>query len=262
MKKEPVEVAWDIYNRFDQELIKTIENWVDKYPERNDLKYLLSYDKFVKSLPKDSPENTFYAEIIFIHDNFVKPYLPWDKINKSLEGVISTGDIRFLVYKLKPIPFEAFLSEDKVSGLTIEKLCKIDKQRKKELSPLIARLEHLQQHPLYKDFYPLAEVIGRFKYDIENYDAVIKLYTILEERFLEKFGLDKNIKKVSSQKHKYWNAVVSAAFNILKNYCHTEIEALRKIAELLKILYPSIWKEDINTIANRIKQKKYRQIPI
>ena len=95
----------------------------------------------------------------------------------------------------------------------------------------------------------------------------------LEENILTYYAIDKNLKK-SPQKHKYWNDKVPEAITIINEYSHnsecnknssgsrdcrkTHNKAINKTAEFLKLLYPSIWKEDIKTVASRIKQRYYR----
>jgi hypothetical protein len=151
-----------------------------------------------------------------------------------------------------------------------ESMCAEYNRLIKELSPLVKRLKNLQKKgAIYEDFASLTLTILQFDRDIDVCREIVRIKRIADEQYLSTYCIGKDLNK-SFQKHKYWNVVVSGALKIVNPYCHTDNcesacrkthqKAITAVADLLKILYPSIWKEDVKTIASRIKQKDYRNI--
>lgn len=274
--RTPEEVAkdfWiDIHQTIQNRLMQSIKDG-DESPDEK--KHYLSYIDSKRSLPDDAPVGGL-KDLVLEHHFLVKPYLPWDKIKSTLKAFnIDDRKIQTLVCILKPSPIEQkFIPDENPLYARIvvseENVCDEFNREIRELSPLVKRLKNLQEVKGYEDFAPLILTILKLEYDLEVYREIVKRKRITDKQLLAVYCIDKDLKK-SPQKHKYWNVVVSSALKILNPFCHsdncetscrkTHQKAITAIAELLKILYPSIWKEDVKTIASRIKQKDYRNIP-
>lgn len=240
-------------------------------------KHHIDYISKKKSLPSDLPVGSIEDQLLDFK-YLQKPNTDWDKIKECLRDFnVDNKDIELVVFILKRAPSvewtlsprenPAFTAFNKAADSMMSEF----NQKIRELSPLVNHLEKLQEDTPYKDYFLLTQPIEVLKYHIALYREIIKNKRDTDKRWLGIYCLDKDLKK-SPQKHKYWNVVVSDALKMLNLYCHngncdsncrkTHQKAITKVAELLKILYPSIWKEDIQTIANRIKQKDYRNIPM
>jgi hypothetical protein len=205
------------------------------------------------------------------HNVFIKPYLPWDKINRKLKGLrIDDKTKELIIFLLKPVPFEKRLSGFPELKELEKRVCGESNEKLKRLAPLLKQLENIQKDPPFNDFGPLAETIGKIQYEIAFHREIVKRGKGIYRKYYKEMGVDKDL-NMSVQKHKFWNWAVSGTLALLNRFYHTgkcekkcrkmHEEAIRKVAELLKLLYPKIWKEQISTIANRIKQKQYRSIP-
>ena len=238
-------------------------------------KHHLDYVNKKKSLPPDLPVGGIEDQLLDFH-YLQKPNTDWDKIKDCLRDLdIDNKNIELLVFILKRAPIEHTLVPQENPTLTAlneaaDSMISEFNQKIRELSPLIKRLEKLQEvGSFYKEFHPLSMTIEALRYEIALCHEIIQLKKVKDRQWLDIYCLDKDLKK-SPQKHKYWNHVASFAVNKLNEYYHndncerncskTHQKAYTKVAELLKILYPSIWKEDIKVISNRIKQKDYRAI--
>ncbi len=226
---------------------------------------LEEYIRTKRSLPEDAAVGGS-KDLTIEHGYLVKPYMEWEKIKTCLKGIgiTETALIERLVFLLKPYPLEDALSNPFLQRFekATKHICRELNRKIKELSPLIRRLENLAvQDEVYHDFEPIRKTIEAFKFDVAVYKAIIKKKKNTDKKWAEAHLIDKDIEKVSPQKHKFWNVVIPPALEIVDRFCYTQEEAYRKIAELLKILYPDVWKGDIQTNANRIKQKNYKHLP-
>lgn len=279
----PPEVAFEFWRKWYQETDNLRKEMIETSGmDACEKKQLLEYTKKIDSLGPLPVGNIEVQSLQF--DYLQKASIDWHKIKSCLSDfIIDDRAIEALVFVMMPAPvndvintsrnpFVATISEEE------DKIISRLNQQIKQLSPLVKRLENLQQGQLiYNNCEPLWTTIEIFKQDIAVNREVIKLKHNIDKAKMNFYGIDKDLKK-SPQKHKFWNFVVSFAVKTLNPYCHdsscyinslgqlackkTHEKAYTKVAELLKILYPSIWKEDVQTIANRIKQKDYRAIPV
>lgn len=60
------------------------------------------------------------------------------------------------------------------------------------------------------------------------------------------------------QKHTAWKKVIVSLLNHLEPFYPVQQDRLEISAYFLKVIYPHIWKEDIKTISERLRQKDYR----
>jgi len=262
----------DYYQQLQDRMIQTIK---DKETSPEKRQHQLSYIEQLKSITDDEKLCGSAKYLALIYDYQVRPYLPREKL-KKFRDELSLDDNKFelLLFHLKPAPIEQTLIPEENPAMkqlreeTEKGLTQFNK-RIKELSPLVKRLKNLTETDHYKYFRPIFVTIDRMQFDIDVCREIVKQERAAKKRFLGNYLIDKDREK-SPQKHKYWNAVVSNALKIVNPACHTDYckagcrkthqKAITAVAELLKILYPSIWKEDIKTIASRIKQKDYRNL--
>lgn len=261
-------VAEGIFDDFQKQFVNEFSEVLKFLPQEEE-RFLLFYLNAHRNLPTDSLE-----DFVLAHHFLVEPYVKWDKIKKTLKGLkIDDKKAWTIVFVLKPVPFEKVLFPNKnlpykaIKG--VEKwTCDFCSEQIKQISPLVKQLENLyHMAPERRVSFP--PTIDSLKRDIEVYRESIKKISDRERAVHETFHIDKDLKK-SPQKHIYWNVTVSKGIRMLNQYCHsnrcqpnckiTHETAIRKTAELLKILYPEIWTEDIPTIAKRIKQKDYRHL--
>lgn len=273
----PPEVAFEFWRKWYQEQDNLRKEMIETSSmDECEKKRLLEYTQKIDSLGPLPVGNFEVASLDF--DYLTKPGVDWGKIRDCLRDFpIDDIAIESLVFILTRAPFDSSVNPSnnpfiKVFNDAENAVVSGIKQQIKKLSPLIKRLENLREGSLlYRDSAPISATIETLKLDLAVHREIIKLKDNLDKAKLNFYGIDKDLKK-SPQKHKYWNIVVSFAVKKLNEYCHNENcdskcskthqKAITQVAELLKILYPSIWKEDIPTIANRIKQKDYRAIPV
>lgn len=231
------------------------------------------YSALYKKKKKDHVARKIAAKFQLIFGHLVKPTLPMAQIDECLrEYDIEDEKKDLLLFKLKPYPVERILnglSESEDVKILVEDVCRERRNRRKKIAPLVKQLKNLRMDEPFLDFPPLKETIEKFEYLLAFDEEVIKQGKTLHKKIYRDFGLDK-AKDISSQKHTFWNQAVPAAVDILNPFHHddncrrkceiTHEGALKKVAELLKILYPTIWKEETSTITKRIKQKNYRII--
>lgn len=265
------EACWAL---FDQEKDKLLREMAEKSGIDNNVgPPLLEYINEIESLPKNLPyDNNDKVFLKFIY--LEKPSIDWDRIKACLHEFPMTDiAIEAFIFALTRSPINFVLNPSnnpfiKVINDSRNSIVTEKNQMILKLSPLIALLEKLQkENPQYKDFGPLSATIEKFKYDKALCDAIIKYKENAEKFQNNYYGFDKS-SEISMQKHKCWNSVVSFAVDRLNEYCHndncdskcgkTHQKAITKVAELLKILYPTIWTDDIPSIAKRIKQREYR----
>lgn len=262
----PEAIAQNFWVEYFRKLMGEVENRID---EKEGHEYIQA--------KRDLPENIAVGsleDLMIDHEYLVKPCVEWDEVKTCLKGVGITEAalIEWLVFLLKPYPLEGVLSNPLLQlEKTAERVCREFNLKIKELSPIIKKLENLaRRDKVYRDFAPLHETIEAFKFNVKVYRAIVKGKKDTDKKWAQTRGIDKNTEKVSPQKHKFWNVLIPPALRIVNRFCHndncettckkTHQKAIEKVAELLKILYPSIYKEDIQTIANRIKQKDGRDL--
>ena len=184
----------------------------------------------------------------------VKPHLPWNKIYESLKIIPKKDEIEKIIFELKPYPIEKIIDQKIRKENIFEKDIK---QQIQQIARLQGILKHLPKDPFLRDSDHIEKFRNSELLNMAYFREMGKLMRRIEKENLNRLGIDRNLNK-SPQKHPYWNKIVSNAIRSLKPYYRTQKATLQKIAELLKLLYPTIWKEGIGTIANRIKLKNYR----
>jgi hypothetical protein len=139
------------------------------------------------------------------------------------------------------------------------------KSRVRSLSRTIGGLKALEKgQKAYSDFAPLNQTIESLEFDLNLYQSAA---TVPEKT---KTLFDKSL-NISDQKQNFWNVCTHKAIELINKNCHdasckppacteTHKKAITATAQILKTLYPKVWKENIETIEERIKQKNYRQI--
>lgn len=253
----PEVIAQKFWIEFYKKFKERVENVL--LDEKEEIKYIHAK----RSLPEDATVGGS-EDLMIDYEYLVKPYVEWGKVRTCLRDVgITKTVIERLVFILKPYPLDGALSNPLIQK--VEKaangMCRDLNRQIKELSPLIKRLENLtRQDAAYRKLKPLRETIEALKFDVELLKAIIERKKSTDKKWKEMRLIDKNTDKVSPQKHKFWNITIPSAIKILNGFCENEKRTCIKTAELLKILYPNIWKEDIHTIASRIKQKYYRNL--
>ena len=272
----PTEVAIEFWTRWYQETDNIRKEELEASNIGASTKNsLCDYIKKVDDIGRPLPLGNI--DVDFLKFNYLqKPSVDWDKVKVCLSDFnmddIAVESFVFAIMR-GPIDYITNPSNNpfiKVFNDAENEVVSGIKQQIKKLSPLVKRLENLREGSLlYRDSAPISATIEELKLDLAVHKEIIKLKDNSDKAKLNFYGIDKDLKK-SPQKHNYWNHVVSFAVKKLNEYCHngnctnkcrkTHQKAITKVAELLKILYPTIWKEDIPTIANRIKQKDHRGI--
>lgn len=140
------------------------------------------------------------------------------------------------------------------------------KRSAKQLSSIIGQLKKIQEKTMPGFFAPFP--IKELEYNRQMCLDMIELFDTDRKKQLRYLHWDDNFSNKPLQKQSEWNHRVKRTVDILnKYYCTESCErpckkihsaAITKTAELLKTLYPEIWVEDTETVANRIKQKYYR----
>jgi hypothetical protein len=252
--------------------IASTRNLKKPYDVRSYLDVLKRITSLRNTLGFENPQERHREDATIIYCLFVEPHFPLFKIKKCLkEFDLDENTIRKLLFILKPINIEDLLTGNSSSSVmpiaSIQNQIKLYKQKIKQRAPLVKQLENLKQDILHKNFYPLSQTVDRIKKEINIYRDFLDLVKGSETTLFHTYSFDRNLGK-NPQKQRYWNDKVSESIKIINQYSHnadccrncrkTHKKAIHKIAELLKLLYPSIWKEDIQTIADRIKQRNYR----
>lgn len=291
-KKKAREFWSDIVYRHGFERVDTLLGLTKKrFPEMPDGSDILetepedySYANFVERVREDKLRTmsvNCYNRIEFA--NIVEPRLPWVKINKVFTDIRKKGlkeeTILLIVFILKPFPLEREIQKGMPELHKIEKeICGASNQRIKRLPTIIKQLEKMSEKshmPLYNtaDF---AQALKNLREELEYHREIVRIGKDLHKRYLAILGIDKDVKKIHPKKHKFWSVAVSTAVTVLNDFCHSELceqdakgiwlcykthkKTLQKIAELLRILYPTIWKLDVNSIFRLIEQRDYRNI--
>ncbi len=197
----------------------------------------------------------------------VRNALNWPKIRACFSGLkIAEDNLEFIVFILKPWPFTNQFTEGYPELNSFVALTRADINKViKRVSPLVKQLTNM--HFPYPDVLPTIGIdYVKFKYYLAVCRKIVKLGKKIPDMYFKHFGIEAT-KYESPQQHSFWKYAVAGAFNKLNKYCHDScsrnctvehVRAYRVIARLLKILYPSIWLEDIDTIANTIKSKNNR----
>jgi len=231
-----------------------------------------SYENFIARLKEKDSE---YGDPNCIHMHEfnleVSPSIPWDEINESLQEInIYEEMMHCLVFALKPFNLEKILKEGYPNLKEItDRVCKESNMVIKRLSTMLAQIQNILSRDHLTDVIPLQEIADRLQGYLAYHHEIVKRGRDAHERYMRMLLLNKNRGKTLPQKHQFWNLAVSGATSLLNRYYHTQTceyecqvthtKAVRKVADLLKILYPTIWTEDTETITQRIRQKDYRQ---
>ena len=150
-----------------------------------------------------------------------------------------------------------------------DQACREHARRKQRLPRLLQLIKKTIQKDGRLNSSPCwSEAVKEMEYEIAVSNEIVGIRERARQQYFDVSGLDFNIKK-PPQRHRAWAESTKFLAEIVNEFYHTEAcereckvsheKTYRKVAELLKIAYPSIWKEDLPTIANRIKQKDYRR---
>ena len=278
--KTPEEVARDFWAGVFKDLRERLEETESKATDstsdktaRHERELFTGFSRELQNLPKDAPIPCL-KEVLIQHKYLVKPYLPWDRIGIVLSDLnLNREKIEGLVLLLKPVPIEHHLGLLKDTIIqkfekTIKKEVDRLNEKVKALSPLLKRLEKLSRQREYRGFSPLSGTVTRLRRDIAISKAMVKARRENDKKLLEGYGIDKDPNK-SPQRHKYFSTIAVRALRVINQSCHTDAcephckkthkKAYVKIAELLNILYPTIWTQSTDIIANKIKSMEQRQ---
>jgi hypothetical protein len=200
----------------------------------------------------------------------VRGTLNWPKIRACFSGLkVKEEDLEFIVFILKPWPFtNQFTKGYPELNSFVESTCADINKVIKRVSPLVNQFKNIELP--YPDILP---TIGldyvKFKYYLAVCRKIVQLGKKIPDMYFKHFGIEAT-KYRSPQKHTFWKYAVAGAVNRLNKYCHDDncdkrcnvfhLQAFRVVACLLKILYPSIWRENHHMITKRIKTKCYTSI--
>jgi len=205
------------------------------------------------------------------YESLVKHQLCWSKIATCFSGLkIDKEEVDFIVFLLKPYPFtNEFKYGYPELELLVQSTCaEINKLRKK-LSPLAIQFNNIR-FP-HHDILP---IVGfdhiQCNYYLSLCRKIVQIGKKIPGMHFRYLGIEKSRYKFP-QKHTFWKYAVTGAVHRLNKYCHDDNcerecnvihrQTIRVIARLLKILYPSIWREKLDTITKRIKTKYYTFTP-
>lgn len=196
----------------------------------------------------------------------VKPKLNWRKISTCLSPIrIPKDKWDLIVMLLKPIPF----TTEFTSGYP--ELEKLVASTRREIAPLAKRLAPIAQqlknipYP-YRDLLPnlqLYKIAPQIKDLSDIYTSMDELGKQIPKRHFRYFGIATR-KYETPQKQDFWTYAIGGAANELNKYCHDgrcpnkpckeihDVKVFPVIAQLLKTLYPTIWKESTAAIARNI----------
>jgi hypothetical protein len=280
-KESPEEIAKDfwagLFHKAGERIARIqhdIFNSISDPQEKEQQRPLLNFMTELKALPQDAPVGSL-EETIIKHKYLVKPFVPWKEVTDTLgEFQFDTQAIEDIVLCLKPVPIEQHLglidnpiqdSQDQA----IREAMDFFKGKIKTLSPLAKKLENLTKEDGYRNLLPLKQTILCLRWDIEIYKAIVKDRQDNDKRYRAIHLIDENLHK-SPQKHPYWRELATRVLKLLNAHCHdgacepgcrkTHKKAYIKVAQLLKILYPTIWTQKIEIIANKIKSMEQRQL--
>lgn len=222
---------------------------------------------------EELPANTFLLDrdyLLITHEYVVKPFLPWDRITDLLSDLaIDKQTIDALIYFLKPFPIETRMNMQDPLEQYKNKITDITNKKIKSLAPLVKRLENLSKaDKRYSRFEPLTLTVAALRRDIQIYKAIVRYRKENDKAFRKLLLIDKDPNK-SPLRHRIWREIATSAVKVINRYCHTNdceegrcrkthTKAYVKVGELLKILYPTIWTQDIDMV-NRIKSMEQRQ---
>jgi hypothetical protein len=260
---------------------KTIEFWSDTIlenglsrihkvlsiaDESEDYSYSNFIERVMEGKTKKFAMNICYHGFEFqVH---VKPFLPQREIDRILEGLPIDKDL--LMYILKPIPLEKYLTDEYPKLYRLEQdICREKNRVIKQMAPMLKQMENLRSENILVNSPHLLQTIKEIQYEISCYREIVDRGINMTKKHFAMMLLDKDLKKIDPQKHKFWSKAINAAIFILNEHfhsdsCHhgckvTHVGTLRTVAELLRALYPTIWNKDADTIYRLIEQRDSRQ---
>lgn len=201
-----------------------------------------------------------YQSLKAKHNTLVKPFIQKDR--KKIENIFAElpsfpgNQIDNLIFILKPIPLEQLIEHIKlftshfpgmISGSDIEKAVN-------------DQIKHLSkaQGMFDKIILPYDDIItDRIKTRIIRLRKFLEGKKQVERMMRDIYGINENLDK-EPQRFYYWNYTALPGLSLIKKYCSktaeennskkkkclshpNESQAIRIIARLLKVLYPSIW---------------------
>jgi hypothetical protein len=277
MEKEEKVVQKDKIERRAEQIIESVTNrFLSEYSERSKGVIPLLTDEDIHYVPFHlfGPKELSLENLENLRETLNKN-VPWEKIKKCLVAVKIKDEavIRHIVQTLKPIPIEMEIKPTQGSLYTwiIDReraICSYFNKKIKNISPVIKRLENLYQEEPERRVC-LVQSIELLQDDVRTYKKVIEFYKNNRKTLLKSYSIDKDLRK-SPQKQAYWNKVIPATLKLISKFCRDEekrktgktiipySKLIEITAKLLKILYPTIWTENVPTIAHRIKMKDYR----
>ncbi|MBE9535708.1 MAG: hypothetical protein IMF07_00870, partial [Proteobacteria bacterium] len=181
--------------------------------------------------------------------------IPWGKVydvlsnldieKKAIKALIVSISSPFIDDLIKATPAQKnnFISEECIPELN---------RRIQKLARISGLIKDLQKEKRYKKLNILTETVACLEWEKSFSQEFISAHKEAEKIEAEYTGIGSN-KNKSPPKHKVWNEIVSTAINQLNKYCHIyglceddncdkiHKKTITKTAELLKLLYPSIW---------------------
>jgi hypothetical protein len=163
------------------------------------------------------------------------------------------------IFEGRPKNYEKFINENQLYSWLVEfrnKLIKIHRQQKKilprVLSVLIAKQKLLIKGRPKDSKEIFQNTIDQLSYFVKFSDIIIQY---LEQDWPRNFDLEPNLSKDFS-KQSFWNPIILKCYDIFYNKnCHSHYRSCNLTAQLLGILFPSIWAGDIKKITSRIRKR-------
>lgn len=172
-----------------------------------------------------------------------------------------------IVIILMPYPLENKLVPEKRSRFSAEKdryeKSILDEANKKIklLSGMIGQIKEMSKDALIGINQPLGEAVCYLDKCKAYLQEIVRVHAERKRDLL----VDDNLQK-EPHKHRFWNTLIVKAVGMVNPYCHdtgcddckkTHDKAILIVHELLKILYPGIWKD---TSLDSIKTRYFSHI--
>jgi hypothetical protein len=213
------------------------------------------FDSDNESLTQGFAE-VYLSDYLSLEDKYVDIFAICETLNcEYLDAKKFVVDI----FEGRPKDYEKFINENQVYFFLIKlrnKVVEIHKEQKKMLPKLVSELKNhykgLVRHRPESSKEVLQGAIDRMSYLIKFSDEIIRY---LEHDWPTSIGLDPNLNK-DFTKQSFWNPIILRCYNMLaQNYGHSHYRSCNLTAQLLGILFPSIWSGDLKKITSRIRKR-------
>lgn len=163
------------------------------------------------------------------------------------------------IFDGKPKSYEKFINENQLYTWLVRVrniVIKIHKQQKtilpRNLSVLITKQKQLVKARPKASKEIFQNTIDQLSYLVKFSDILIQY---LEQDWPKGFDLEPNLSKDFS-KQTFWNPIILRCYDIFyKKYGYSHYRSCSLTAQLLGILFPSIWGGDIKKITSRIRKR-------